>query len=380
MRTGRVLQVVAAVTAAVVGLAACSDGGDDAASTPDDRGTSPRLDELQVVATHNSYHVQPEPGLFEAMLAVAPELVRTIEYTHPPLDEQLDAGVRGLELDVFADPAGGRFARRSAPALIGLPSAEGPPELSEPGFKVLHVQDVDFGTTCLTLVECLRTVRDWSDRNPRHVPIVIQVEPKADAPGLPIELAQPVPYTPELMADLDAEIRSVFPDDRLVTPDDVRRGGRTVADGLRRHGWPRVDDVRGRVLFALDSSGEARDHLRAAFPGLRRSALFDAADPGEPTAAYAVRNDPDDAAAIRRALDAGMLVRTRADADLQQAREGDTSMRDAALASGAQVVSTDFFRPVPAVGGDYAVRLPGGGPVRCNPVTAPPACRTPGDA
>jgi hypothetical protein len=381
--------VAAAVVLAAAGPAACSDGGaadrgaeggrtgDDAAAGATAAASSPRLDEIQVVASHNSYHLQPEPALFEAMLAVAPDLVRTLEYSHPPLDEQLDAGVRGIELDVFADPDGGLFARRSGPALLGLPSAQGPPELDEPGFKVLHVQDIDFGTTCTTLVTCLSVVRDWSDRNPGHVPIVIQVEPKADAPELPIELARPVPYTPDLLRDLDAEIRSVFGPRRLITPDDVRRGERTVAAGLRRHGWPAVDDVRGRVLVALDSGGAPRDHLLSAFPGLRGSSMFDSAEPGTPTAAYAVENDPIDAAAIRRALDAGMLVRTRADADLVEARRGDTATRDAALGSGAQVVTTDFFRPVPEVGGDYVVTLPGGGPVRCNPVTAPPACRTP---
>ena len=62
----------------------------------------------------------------------------------------------------------------------------------------------------------------------------------------------------------------------------------------------------------------------------------------------------------------GYVIRTRADADTAQARTGDTTMRDAALRSGAQWVSTDY----PSItdnpfGTTYFVELPGGGVARC---------------
>ena len=82
-----------------------------------------------------------------------------------------------------------------------------------------------------------------------------------------------------------------------------------------------------------------------------------------------------DSARIKAALAANMLVRTRADADTVQARADDTRTRDAALPGGAQFVSRDDevrdrrFGP-------YVVRMPGGTPARCNPVTAPPGCRS----
>jgi len=70
----------------------------------------------------------------------------------------------------------------------------------------------------------------------------------------------------------------------------------------------------------------------------------------------------------------GFIVRTMADGGTVQARSGDTTSRDAALASGAQIVSTDYYRPDPrgnkAGSGwtNYEVRLPGGGPARTNPI------------
>ena len=69
------------------------------------------------------------------------------------------------------------------------------------------------------------------------------------------------------------------------------------------------------------------------------------------------------------------MVRTRADADPVQARTGDTTMRDAALASGAHYVSTDYEFPDDRFGTGYVVDLPGDGAARCTPVTAPRRCR-----
>jgi calcium-dependent phosphoinositide phospholipase C len=95
----------------------------------------------------------------------------------------------------------------------------------------------------------------------------------------------------------------------------------------------------------------------------------------DPDAAVMVVNDPlSDAARIRDLVSAGFIVRTRADADTVQARSGDTSMRDAAFASGAQFVSTDYVFPDDPFGTGYIVDLPGDGAARCNPVNAPRRC------
>ena len=81
------------------------------------------------------------------------------------------------------------------------------------------------------------------------------------------------------------------------------------------------------------------------------------------------RNDPvrsfDE---IRSLVAEGFLVRTRADAGTVEARANDGSRRDKALASGAQLVSTDFPEPDPRFG-DYHVSLP-------PPPEPPPAPRT----
>jgi hypothetical protein len=323
-----------------------------------------------------------------ALDAIYPERAEEIEYGHEPLGDQLDRyGIRQLEIDVFADPDGGRYADRKALPIVGQPEASGEPALDEPGFKVLHIQDYDFETSCLTLLECLGTVRDWSDAHPDHLPLMIMVEAKADRvedeaaeagiplDDLPVEFTQPLPYTRELFDDLEAEISSVFPEDRVFTPDELRGERATLPEAVLEDGWPTVDELRGHVLFALLDTGEERDVYRGDAEALEGRLMFTSADEGDADAAYVRVDDPvEEGDRIRDLVEQGFLVRTRSDVPTQQARSGDTTLRDAALASGAQFISTDFYRPDPSLGSDYVVELPGGLVARCNPVTAPPDC------
>lgn len=333
------------------------------------------LNQVQLLGTHNSYHVQASEDLRDALGLVDSELVDREQYTHPPLPVQLEKeGVRSVELDVYADPQGGQYVRRAGLQLIGQDPQAPEPELRQPGFKVMHTQDIDFRTTCLTFVACLHQVAGWSDAHPRHVPLVVLVEAvDAALPDAgPVHFTVPVPIgAPELDA-LDGEVRSVFGGDRLLTPDVVRGDRPTLEDAVLHGGWPTLGDSRGKVMFVLLTK---RDAYIAGHPSLEGRAMFTASTPGQPDAAVLVRDDPlapgnDIADLVRR----GYFVRTRADADTVEARQDKTARRDAALAGGAQVVSTDYPVPDKAFG-PYVVVIPSGTPARCDPVNGPPGCK-----
>jgi hypothetical protein len=341
------------------------------------------LNHLQTVGSHNSYHVRPDEPVFSALESFDAALAASLDYTHAPLHVQLaEQGVRQLELDVFADPDGGHFARRHLLPALGQPADEtGADRLGAPGFKVLHVQEVDYLSRCWTLVECLEQVRDWSRAHPDHVPIAILVELKTDVIPDPLGVfVQPLPIGPAELDALDAEIRSVFSDDEVITPDDVRGDAATLEEAVLAGGWPTLGDARGKVLFLMDNGEPLRSDYLAGHPNLEGRVLFTNAEPGDPDAAFVKRNDPlgNGAAEIAGLVRRGYVVRTRADADTEQARAGDTTMRDAALRSGAQWVSTDYPAPGMAerFGTGYVVRLPGGLVARCNPVNSGPACRS----
>jgi hypothetical protein len=356
---------------ALAGSVACSP--EPGGHGPGNRGL--RIDEIQVVGTHNSYHVQAEPTLFDALRSFLGAGADGLEYTHRPLADELDAGVRQLELDVFRDdPAGGRYATPKLGPVLGLAPTD--PALAQPGLKVFHIQEVDYRSTCPTFVDCLTQVKEWSDANPRHLPITIQVEAKdGSVPDPGFGFVTAVPWTSDGFTELETEIRSVFRRHDVITPREVRGRHDSVADAARAGRWPTVQSARGRVMFVLDAGGAKRQAYRDLHPDPDDRLIFVSAAPPEPDAGVVVVNDPvADGDRIRGLVAEGFIVRTRADADTLQARSGDVTMRDAAFASGAQYVSTDYPFPDELFGTGYVVRVPGGGPARCNPVSAPPSC------
>ncbi len=337
-----------------------------------------RLNYVQVLGTHNSYHIEPRPAILAALEGFDPQVAASVEYTHRPLDEQFGLlGIRQVELDVFADPAGGLFAVPLGPILVqGFPDPI-KPSLLAPGLKVLHVQDVDFETTCLTFVSCLQTLKAWSDGNPGHLPLMVLVEAKDDPIniGPPLPWAVPVPFGAEALDEIDASIRSVFPDDRLITPDDVRGDRATLEQAVLKDGWPTLNESRGQLLFAFDNTDGKRDLYITGHPSLEGRVMFTSSPPGSPESAFVKVNQPlGNEAFISELVAAGYIVRTRADADTVEARFGLTARRDAALASGAQFVSTDYPEPDPDFSTGYFVEIAGGTNARCNPVLSPPGC------
>ena len=140
------------------------------------------LNDILTVGTHNSYKQAIDPKLFAILNAKAPKLAPALDYSHPSLTDQLDDGARAIEIDVAYDPEGGLFAHPFGPALAGLPLPDGYSDyMSRPGFKVLHVQDFDFRSSCVTLHDCLAILKGWSRAHPSHVPILLTFNAKDDS-------------------------------------------------------------------------------------------------------------------------------------------------------------------------------------------------------
>ncbi|WP_294391665.1 phosphatidylinositol-specific phospholipase C1-like protein [uncultured Sphingomonas sp.] len=322
-----------------------------------------RLNDIAVIGTHNSYKLPMPAATMAKLRAGAPQMADALDYSHRPLAEQLDAGARQLEIDVNYDPQGGHYAADSDD-----------PRLKRPGFKVLHIPGIDNSSSCVLLLDCLRTIRAWSDGHPDHVPILLMFNAK-DEQNAARGGIDALRYDQAAYDALDAEIRSVMGPGKLVTPDDVQGRYPTLRDAVLANNWPTLKASRGRFLFALDESPEKVAVYRGRRRSLEKRVFFINTDEASPAAAYLTLNDPIvDGARIRRDVAAGYLVRTRADANTREARANDTRPRDAALASGAQYVSTDYLWPDPRLEGGYRVQQPGGMVARCNPVRRPAGC------
>lgn len=316
----------AAVALALI-LAGCGgDGGEgkggvrEAALTYRLDGTL-RLNQIQVLGTHNSYHVAPPAGA---------NLTAERHMTQAPLTVQLERqSIRQIELDVHASPGG--------------------------SLSVYHLRD-DEGTTCPTLVQCLSEVRDWSASHPGHLTLFVLLEPKHELGALVDGLA------------VDAEIRSVLRSDQLLTPDDVQGSWPSFRQAVQEGDWPLLGSARNKVVFVYTDDVITRLAYTSSETSLQGRAMFVYADPSSPLAAFASVPDARlGSVRIAELLGAGYIVRTRADDGGVEARANDSSRATAALASGAQLVSTDY--PVPAPSGYVVPAL--GHPARCNPVNAP---------
>jgi hypothetical protein len=257
--------------------------------------------------------------------------MESLEYEHIPLAEQLDLGIRKLELDVF-------YVAREDSFLVG------------------HVQQIDMNSNCTTLRICLNQIIAWSQKNPSHAPIWISFNAKDD---YIFELSSPETFSPTAFNLMDSIIEEML-GEKLIRP-------RDIVD-LQ---WPLLDEARGKFILILDEGGPKRDMY---YEGWQQRPMFTNAPEGHPANAIMIINDPiGQFEEIQRLVKAGYMVRTRADADTREARDNDTRRRAAAFASGAQAISTDYYMPATHFGNQYQVILPE--PIQCNPVIAPQICQ-----
>jgi len=318
-----------------------------------------RLDQMQFIGTHNAYHIEPDAALrvvWQRSAAAGERSHETLMYTHLPLSAQATLGIRFFELDVHLDPEGGRYSADGflAPMRdVGLaPDApfDADGRLLLPGTKVFHTL-TDMRSTCLLLVECLAELGAWLDENPEAGPVIIQIEPKDlldnDGDGL------------RSWAALESDLLAAVPEQRMYRPEDLAERPDQLRAAALAGRWPRFAALRGQFIFVLNGSAADTQSYASALAAGRTHLMFPAlSDAQAPLAAFVSRNDPA-AADIAELAASGQVVITYADWRTDPARRNDTRGRDAAFASGAQLIATDYPIPDRRLS-DYTVRFEDG--------------------
>ncbi len=395
MVTGRLILAVGAMALAAGALAQ---------SGPRPADETLKLNQIQVVGTHNSYALPADPRVM-AMMApriraqfaqppanLSPEQRAALADEHPggladpmdafgyiqmPLEAQLASGVRSVELDLQPDPKGGLYADPAPYRALAARGEKDPKPiyrdaLREPGLKVFHVADLDFRSQCPTFRSCLTLLRQWSDATPGHSPVFVLLEPKLSGAGE----RSVAPFDADAFAEVDRSIAEIIGRDRVVTPDDVRGAMPTLEATVLAKRWPTLAQARGKFLFLFLVPGMNFAAFAPYLDGHRSLEGRMAFVQGKPGMAHTAFVLFDNAltrqADIRAAVAKGYLVRTRADIDTADARRNDPARREAALASGAQIVSTDYLTTPNVHGTDYHL-APFAGGWRCDAVTGP--CR-----
>jgi hypothetical protein len=205
--------------------------------------------------------------------------------------------------------------------------------------------------------------------------VVINIEMKDDPLPEPFDGTRLTPFDATQLDAVDAEILSVL-GDRLITPDDVRGDAADLRTAITTTGWPTVAESRGRFLFFMDNA-DLRTTYLDGHPTLEGRVMFTSSGEGQPDGAVVKENSPGDGSRLRALVEAGYLVRTRADADIVSPSP---AIRDIALASGAQIVHTDFPPGGSKVGSGYVVSFGTRVSARCNPVLTTVSTCTPAAA
>ncbi|WP_090157613.1 phosphatidylinositol-specific phospholipase C1-like protein [Dyadobacter soli] len=326
------------------------------------------INKIQLIGSHNSYKQAIDPALFKLFQKKDSVAASKIDYEHISIVDQLNMGLRNLEIDTYSDEKGGRYAHPKGLDMAPNQKAFDPEgKMSKPGFKILHVPDLDFRSYYLTLDECLEDLRKWSEAHPDHTPVFITFEAKGRVSNDNNSLGSSENFTEKTFEALDKVITEKLGKNHIITPDMVRGKYENLESAVLAGNWPTVKNAKGKFLFLLDDHGAKRDMYIAGHPSLKGRVMFVCADPGTPEAAMTIRNNPKDPA-IEGLVKKGYIIRTRADSDTKQARENDRSGFTAACNSGAQIVTTDYYLKSTHFKSDYSVSFDGNKYFRANPL------------
>lgn len=321
-----------------------------------------RLNEVRFLTSHNSYKRKPDPKILKFLSHFKKQLGKDMDpiqmdYGHALLTEQMNTyHINGFELDVNYDPQGGHFVKRRINFFIGgLKQKSRDSLLLKPGFKILHIADVDYESNYTTFVQALTEIRDWSAEHPNHTPLFINIEIKRDAPADYskaldfLGFNKSIPLVPAALNDLDAEIHSVFDQypEMLYTPAHLRDTFLSTVSRLNTAGWPTLNETLGKVFIVLD--GDFQDLYTTALTNRIDRPMFVYGQPGAPETAFVIRNEPQGKEEEIRALTEMYMVRTRTDAGTLEARSQDYSRYNAVIQSQAQIITTDYYRADPLI-------------------------------
>lgn len=317
--------------------------------------TNLRLNDIRVLASHNSYKKLPHPKVIRFLSRFKKRLGEEnnpiqLDYGHVPIEMQLsEYNIRGLELDVYYDPQGSLYRKRKINRfLLGQKVKVRDEKMKQPGFKVLHIPDIDFETNYLTFKDALNSIKRWSINNPNHSPIFINIEAKGTSAADESSFLRMIGFKRSIRMDslaflaLNKEIMSIFSENEVYKPIQLKSKYNCIKDRIFAEGWPLLSDCMGKIIFILQGNNE--DIYKRMLMSNQTLCMFAYDEPGNPNTAFVLRNNPKNHEEEIQLLTNNYIVRTRSDAATIEARNNDYSCYNAALKSNAQIISTDYYK------------------------------------
>ena len=315
-----------------------------------------RLNDIRILASHNSYKKKPDPKVLRFLTRFKKRLGEDLDpiqldYGHEKLTIQLDSfNIRGFEFDLAYDPNGGAYAKRRINYFIpGLKQKSKDSRLYQPGIKLLHIADIDYETNYLTFKEALIELRNWSTDNPNHIPLFVNLEIKRASPGDYSKFLNRIGFKKAPLTDtnifevIENEIFSIFSEDSIIfKPQDLKENFESIQQRLDNSGWPKLNDCLGKIIFIID--GDIEGYYADLMNKNDSCLMFIYTEPHNESCAFIIRNEPIGNEKEINDLSDKYIVRTRTDAGTIEARNMDYTKYNAAFESQAQIVSTDYYR------------------------------------
>ncbi|MBM3186525.1 MAG: hypothetical protein FJZ67_09495 [Bacteroidetes bacterium] len=314
---------------------------------------STRLNEIRVLASHNSYKKKPDLKVlrflsrFKKQLGASNDPIQ-LDYGHLLLSEQFDKyGVRGIEIDINYDPKGGLYSKRKLNLFVpGIRQRVKDKRMKEPGFKVLHIADVDYETNYLTFKDVLTELKKWSENHPNHTPIFVNIEAKGSNPGdeskflRKLGFKKAIPFDSLAYQKLDQELFSVLSQSTIFSPSNLKGNYSSIQNRILNENWPNLSECMGKIIFILEGNNEQIYRQNPYW-----HPMFVYGNSTEEHTAFVLRNDPIGRENEIRELTKKFIVRTRSDAGTIESRNNDYTRFNSAWQSGAQIISTDYYMP-----------------------------------
>lgn len=158
--------------------------------------------------THNSYH----------KLSWFSTFIPAFRYELPPIMNQLNDGMRHLELDVH--------------------------NINDE-WLVYHIRYLDSVSDCSCLQECLSIFQSWRLKNKDHFPFIFWIEPK-----FKLEMKPMCDYTEEFQS-LENVFKEVFGNDSFFRPSQLQKDYPSLRNAILSEGWPTVQELQGKIILTL---------------------------------------------------------------------------------------------------------------------------------
>lgn len=269
-----------------------------------------RLNEIQMLASHNSYKKRGAPlGKLFVGLGDSFEEARALNYGYQDLTTQFSLGIRSMEFDL---------------------------RLRKTTFMLTHVPLVDNSSVAPDFSKALEEMKLYSVNNPNHMPIIILMEIKNDWMILDHAL-QTMDQTD--LEHLDELIKLKL-GNSLFTPSEMIDDGLTLKETIQTSGWPSVESLLGKIIFVLHpgsftdtyASIDTTNQSQSMFIGVYHTML------DRDYASFVVHNNPE-VEVIKAMVEDGFMVRTRLDDSLVF----DEARYQQGIDSGAQILTTDLL-------------------------------------